>query len=80
MSALLTVSEIVTAYGKIEALKGVSLTVKEGGVTVPIYRKGLEKLGLIPTEEAVLTSPEAAADIPATLGGQFPLLGHPQWP
>jgi branched-chain amino acid transport system ATP-binding protein len=54
MSALLTVSEIVTAYGKIEALKGVSLTVKEGGITCLLGPNGAGKTTLMMTIAGIL--------------------------
>ena len=54
MTELLTVSDVVTAYGKIEALKGVSLTVREGGITCLLGPNGAGKTTLMLTITGIL--------------------------
>ena len=52
--ALLRVSEVVTAYGKIEALKGVSLEVAEGSITCLLGPNGAGKTTLMLTVAGLL--------------------------
>jgi len=47
MPALLEVADLVTAYGKIEALKGVTLQVAEGGITCLLGPNGAGKTTLM---------------------------------
>jgi len=47
MPALLEVADLVTAYGKIEALKGVTLEVAEGGITCLLGPNGAGKTTLM---------------------------------
>jgi branched-chain amino acid transport system ATP-binding protein len=47
MAALLEVADLVTAYGKIEALKGVSLEVAEGSITCLLGPNGAGKTTLM---------------------------------
>jgi branched-chain amino acid transport system ATP-binding protein len=47
MAALLEVKDLVTAYGKIEALKGVSLVVAEGSITCLLGPNGAGKTTLM---------------------------------
>jgi branched-chain amino acid transport system ATP-binding protein len=47
MAALLEVKDLVTAYGKIEALKGVSLEVTEGSITCLLGPNGAGKTTLM---------------------------------
>ena len=51
---LLQVEDLVTAYGKIEALKGVSLTVKEGSITCLLGPNGAGKTTLMMTIAGIL--------------------------
>jgi len=52
--ALLRVSQVVTAYGKIEALKGVSLEVAEGSITCLLGPNGAGKTTLMLTVAGLL--------------------------
>ena len=54
MSALLEVKDIVTAYGKIEALRGVSLAVQEGSITCLLGPNGAGKTTLMMTTAGIL--------------------------
>jgi len=54
MPALLSVRDLVTAYGKIEALKGVSLEVAEGSITCLLGPNGAGKTTLLFTTAGVL--------------------------
>ena len=54
MSALLEVKDIVTAYGKIEALKGVSLEVQQGSITCLLGPNGAGKTTLMMTTAGIL--------------------------
>jgi branched-chain amino acid transport system ATP-binding protein len=54
MSALLEVKDVVTAYGKIEALRGVSLAVEEGSITCLLGPNGAGKTTLMMTTAGVL--------------------------
>jgi len=47
MAALLSIQDLVTAYGKIEALKGVSLEVAEGSITCLLGPNGAGKTTLV---------------------------------
>jgi branched-chain amino acid transport system ATP-binding protein len=54
MSVLLEVHDLVTAYGQIEALKGVSLTVEEGSITCLLGPNGAGKTTLMTTTAGIL--------------------------
>ena len=54
MSALLEVRDVVTAYGKIEALKGVSLAVEQGSITCLLGPNGAGKTTLMMTTAGIL--------------------------
>ena len=54
MSALLEIRDLVTAYGKIEALKGVSLEVKQGSITCLLGPNGAGKTTLMMTIAGIL--------------------------
>jgi len=54
MSALLEVRDVVTAYGKIEALKGVSLEVEQGSITCLLGPNGAGKTTLMMTTAGIL--------------------------
>ena len=56
MSALLEITELVTAYGKIEALKGVNLTVEQGSITCLLGPNGAGKTTLMMTTAGILRS------------------------
>ena len=55
MSALLEVRDLVTAYGKIEALKGVTLEVQQGSITCLLGPNGAGKTTLMMTTAGILT-------------------------
>ena len=54
MAALLSVKDVVTAYGKIEALRGVTLEVAEGSITCLLGPNGAGKTTLLFTTAGVL--------------------------
>ena len=54
MSALLAVKDVVTSYGKIEALKGVSLDVAQGSITCLLGPNGAGKTTLMMTTAGIL--------------------------
>ncbi len=54
MAALLAVRDVVTAYGKIEALRGVSLEVQEGSITCLLGPNGAGKTTLMFTAAGIL--------------------------
>ena len=54
MSILLEVQDLVTSYGKIEALKGVSLTVEEGSITCLLGPNGAGKTTLMMSTAGIL--------------------------
>ena len=54
MAALLAVKDLVTAYGKIEALRGVTLEVAEGSITCLLGPNGAGKTTLLFTTAGVL--------------------------
>lgn len=54
MNAILKVDDLVTSYGKIEALKGVSLEVREGGITCLLGPNGAGKTTLMMTIAGIL--------------------------
>ena len=54
MSAFLEVRDIVTAYGKIEALKGLSLEVQQGSITCLLGPNGAGKTTLLMTTAGIL--------------------------
>jgi branched-chain amino acid transport system ATP-binding protein len=54
MSTILEVADLVTAYGKIEALKGVSLAVEEGSITCLLGPNGAGKTTLMMTTAGLL--------------------------
>ena len=53
-SVLLEIQDLVTSYGKIEALKGVSLTVKEGSITCLLGPNGAGKTTLMMSTAGIL--------------------------
>ena len=53
-AALLEVGDVVTAYGKIEALKGVTLTVAQGSITCLLGPNGAGKTTLMMTTSGIL--------------------------
>jgi len=54
MSALLEIRDLVTAYGKIEALKGVNLEVQQGSITCLLGPNGAGKTTLMMTAAGIL--------------------------
>ena len=54
MSALLEIRDLVTAYGKIEALKGVTLEVQQGSITCLLGPNGAGKTTLMMTVAGIL--------------------------
>jgi len=54
VSALLEVKEVVTAYGQIQALKGVTLEVQEGSITCLLGPNGAGKTTLMMTTAGIL--------------------------
>ncbi|MFN0160424.1 MAG: ABC transporter ATP-binding protein [Burkholderiales bacterium] len=54
MSALLEVKDVVTSYGKIEALKGVTLDVQQGSITCLLGPNGAGKTTLMMTTAGIL--------------------------
>ncbi|MCS6911556.1 MAG: ATP-binding cassette domain-containing protein, partial [Anaerolineales bacterium] len=54
MSAMLEVRDLVTAYGKIEALRGVSLEVQAGSITCLLGPNGAGKTTLMMTIAGIL--------------------------
>ena len=54
MNPLLDIRDVVTAYGKIEALKGVSLSVAEGSITCLLGPNGAGKTTLMMTIAGIL--------------------------
>ncbi|MSQ63368.1 MAG: ABC transporter ATP-binding protein [Betaproteobacteria bacterium] len=54
MSALLEIRQLVTAYGKIEALKGVTLDVEQGSITCLLGPNGAGKTTLMMTVAGIL--------------------------
>jgi branched-chain amino acid transport system ATP-binding protein len=61
MGALLEVRDLVTSYGKIEALKGVSLEVAEGSITCLLGPNGAGETTLMMTIAGVLKPRRAAS-------------------
>jgi branched-chain amino acid transport system ATP-binding protein len=53
-AALLEVADVVTAYGKIEALKGVTLAVAQGSITCLLGPNGAGKTTLMMTTSGIL--------------------------
>ncbi len=53
-SVLLEIQDLVTSYGKIEALKGVSLTVEEGSITCLLGPNGAGKTTLMMSTAGIL--------------------------
>jgi branched-chain amino acid transport system ATP-binding protein len=53
-SALLEVADVVTAYGKIEALRGVTLAVAQGSITCLLGPNGAGKTTLMMTTSGIL--------------------------
>ncbi|HEY5635460.1 MAG TPA: ABC transporter ATP-binding protein [Burkholderiales bacterium] len=73
MSALLAVEDVVTAYGKIEALKGVSLEVAEGSITCLLGPNGAGKTTLMFTVAGILRPKRGAIRFAGTeIAGQSP--------
>jgi branched-chain amino acid transport system ATP-binding protein len=54
MAAVLEIADLVTAYGKIEALKGVSLSVAQGSITCLLGPNGAGKTTLMLTTTGIL--------------------------
>jgi len=54
MAAVLEIADLVTAYGKIEALKGVSLSVAQGSITCLLGPNGAGKTTLMMTATGLL--------------------------
>jgi branched-chain amino acid transport system ATP-binding protein len=54
MAAVLEIADLVTAYGKIEALKGVSLSVAQGSITCLLGPNGAGKTTLMLTATGLL--------------------------
>ena len=54
MEAMLEIVDVVTAYGKIEALKGVSLSANRGRITCLLGPNGAGKTTLMMTVAGVL--------------------------
>jgi branched-chain amino acid transport system ATP-binding protein len=54
MAAVLEIADLVTAYGKIEALKGVSLAVAQGSITCLLGPNGAGKTTLMLTTSGIL--------------------------
>ena len=54
MAALLEIKDLVTAYGRIEALRGVSLQVEQGSITCLLGPNGAGKTTLMMTTAGVL--------------------------
>ncbi len=54
MTVLLEVKDVVTAYGKIEALRGVSLAVEEGSITCLLGPNGAGKTTLMMSTAGIL--------------------------
>ena len=54
MSALLEIRDLVTAYGKIEALKGVTLEVQQGSITCLLGPNGAGKTTLMMSAAGIL--------------------------
>ena len=54
MAAVLDIADLVTAYGKIEALKGVSLSVAQGSITCLLGPNGAGKTTLMLTTTGIL--------------------------
>ncbi len=54
MAALLEIKDLVTAYGRIEALRGVSLQVEQGSITVLLGPNGAGKTTLMMTTAGIL--------------------------
>jgi branched-chain amino acid transport system ATP-binding protein len=59
---MLAVRDLVTAYGKIEALKGVSLDVREGAITCVLGPNGAGKTTLMMTIAGVLKPRQGAIE------------------
>src|SRR5436309_12940177 len=90
---MLRVVDLVTAYGKIEALKGVSLEVREGSITCVLGPNGAGKTTLMLTiagvprprqgaievrgEPIAAVSPQAAVALRAALVPENPLVRAP---
>jgi branched-chain amino acid transport system ATP-binding protein len=60
MPALLSVREVVTAYGKIEALKGISLEVERGLITCVLGPNGAGKTTLMMTIAGILRAKQGS--------------------
>jgi branched-chain amino acid transport system ATP-binding protein len=73
MAALLEVRDLVTAYGKIEALKGVSLDVQEGSITCLLGPNGAGKTTLMFTTAGILKPRRGSIRFAATeIAGSAP--------
>ena len=69
---MLRVSDIVTSYGKIEALKGVTLSAAEGQITCLLGPNGAGKTTLMMTIAGILKPKRGAI----TLGGDGDRRAH----
>jgi branched-chain amino acid transport system ATP-binding protein len=73
VSVLLEISDLVTSYGKIEALKGVSLTVEQGSITCLLGPNGAGKTTLMMTVAGILRPKGGAIRFAATeIAGRAP--------
>jgi branched-chain amino acid transport system ATP-binding protein len=72
VSALLQVKDLVTAYGKIEALKGVSLEVQQGSITCLLGPNGAGKTTLMMTVAGILKPKAGTISFAATEISKLP--------
>jgi branched-chain amino acid transport system ATP-binding protein len=71
--ALLEVADVVTAYGKIEALKGVTLAVAQGSITCLLGPNGAGKTTLMMTTSGILRPRRGSIRFAgAEIGGSAP--------
>jgi branched-chain amino acid transport system ATP-binding protein len=73
MSALLEITDLVAAYGKIEALRGVSLAVEQGSITCLLGPNGAGKTTLMMTTAGILRPKSGSIRFAATeIAGRAP--------
>ena len=73
MSALLEISDLVTCYGKIEALRGVNLSVERGSITCLLGPNGAGKTTLLMTTAGILRPKRGSIRFAATeIAGRAP--------